>query len=279
MKLGVIMFVTPYSIGIVQLAKLAEQLGFESLFVPEHPAVPANPATPFPQGGPIPRHYKETIDPFVGLSAAAAATTKLRLGTGICLVPQRNPIFTAKEITTLDLVSGGRFEFGIGAGWLKEEVELFGGDFAHRWTQVKDHIQAMKACWGPDPSEHHGKYANFGPIHLFPKPVQQPHPPILIAGESDKALGRVAAYGDGWIPRGRTFAPKDLEAGRKKIEAQWKANGRKGRFTVTIFAAPPNRQSNRDLFNAGADRILHMAPSEDEAKTKSLVEKWKGEVM
>jgi probable F420-dependent oxidoreductase len=279
MKLGVIMFVTPYSIGIVPLAKLAERLGFESLFVPEHPAVPVNPSTPFPAGGPIPRHYKETIDPFVGLAAAAAATTKLVIGTGICLVPQRNPIVTAKEVATLDLISGGRFEFGVGAGWLKEEVELFGGDFPHRWAQVKDYVLAMKACWGPDPSEHHGKYANFGPIHLFPKPVQQPHPPVLIGGESDKALNRVATYGDGWIPRGRGFGPKELEAGRKKIEAGWKAKGRKGKFTVTVFAAPPDKQANRNLFNAGADRILHMAPSEDEAKTKTLLEKWKAEVM
>jgi len=279
MKVGVIMFVTPYSIGIVQLAKLAEKLGFESLFVPEHPAVPVNPATPFPGGGPIPRHYKETIDPFVGLMAAAASTSKLRVGTGICLVPQRNPIITAKEIATLDLISGGRFEFGVGAGWLKEEVELFGGDFPHRWTQVRDHVLAMKACWGPDPSEYHGKYANFGPIHMFPKPVQQPNPPVLIAGESDKSLARVAKWGDGWIPRGRGFGPKEVEAGRKKIEAQWKANGRKGKFTVSVFAAPPDRKSNQDLFNAGADRVLHMAPSEDEAKTTALLEKWKAEVL
>jgi probable F420-dependent oxidoreductase len=279
MKVGVIMFCTPYSIGIVQLARLAERLGFESLFLPEHPAIPKDPATPFPAGGPIPRHYKETIDPFVGLAAAAAATTKLRLGTGICLVPQRNPILTAKEIATVDLISGGRFEFGIGAGWLKEEIELFGGDFPHRWTQTREHVLAMKACWGPDPSEYHGKYANFGPIHLFPKPVQTPHPPILVGGESDKALGRVATYGDGWIPRGRSFSPQALEQGREKIGAAWKAKGRKGKFSVTVFAAPPTRQANRDLFNAGADRVLHMLPSEDEAKTTVQMEQWAAEVM
>jgi probable F420-dependent oxidoreductase len=279
MKVGVIMFCTPYSIGIVQLAKLAEQCGFESLFVPEHPAIPKDPATPFPAGGPIPRQYKETIDPFVGLSAAAAVTTKLRVGTGICLVPQRNPIITAKEIATLDLISGGRFEFGIGAGWLKEEVELFGGDFAHRWTQTREFVLAMKACWGPDPSEYHGKYANFGPIHLFPKPTQQPNPPILIGGESDKALNRVATYGDGWIPRGRNFTPQDLEAGRKKIEAGRKKVGRSGKFAVTVFAGKPDKQSNQDFFNAGADRVLHMLPSEDEAKTKAQLQKWQAEVL
>ena len=279
MKVGVIMFCTGYSIGIVQLAKLAEQLGFESLFVPEHPAIPKDPATPFPSGGPIPRHYKETIDPYVGLAAAAAATTKLRLGTGISLIPQRNPLFTAKEISTLDLISNGRFEFGVGAGWLKEEVEMFGGDFAHRWAHTRDHVLAMKALWGPDPSEYHGKYAKFGPTHLFPKPIQKPHPPILIAGEGEHAAARVAEYGDGWLPRGRNFTPQDVEAGRKKIEGLWKAKGRKGKFTISLFAAKPDKQSNRDFTNAGCDRILHMAPSEDEGKTQALLQKWAAEVM
>src|SRR5579863_1460558 len=185
MNVGVSMFCTGYTIGIVELAQRVEQLGFAALFVPEHPAVPKDAATPFPSGGPIPRQYKEVIDPFVGLAAAAAVTTRIRLGTGICLVPQRNPLLTAKETATLDMLSGGRFEFGIGAGWLKEEIELFGADFPHRWTQTREYIEAIKACWGPDPAEYHGKYADFGPIHLFPKPTQQPHPPILIGGASD----------------------------------------------------------------------------------------------
>ena len=279
MKLGVSLFCTGYSIGIVPLAKLVEQLGFESLFVPEHPAVPKDAATPFPSGGPIPRHYKEVMDPFVGLAAAAAVTTKVRLGTGICLVPQRNPILTAKEIATLDLIFGGRFEFGIGAGWLKEEVELFGGDFPHRWTQTREYVQAIKACWGPDPSEFHGKYANFGPTHVFPKPVQQPHPPVLIGGASDKALRRVATWGDGWIPLARTVTPKDVEMGREKLGALWRQKGRKGKFTVTVYAAKPDKQGNQDFFNAGADRVMHTAPSENEAKTRELLQKWKAELM
>jgi probable F420-dependent oxidoreductase len=279
MKLGVIMFCTPYSIGIVQLAQLAERLGFESLFLPEHPAVPVNRVTPFPGGGELPRHYKETIDPFCALAAVAGSTKTLRFGTGICLVPQRNPLITAKEIATIDLISGGRFEFGVGAGWLKEEVEMFGGDFPRRWTQTRDHVLAMKACWGPDPSEYQGRYAKFGPTHMFPKPVQQPHPPVLIAGEGDKAAARVAEFGDGWLPRGRNFTPQDVETGRKKIEALWKSAGRKGKPTVSLFAGKPDKQSNRDFFNAGCDRILHMAPSEDEGKTTALLQKWKAELM
>jgi probable F420-dependent oxidoreductase len=279
MKLGISMFCTSYSIGIVPLAKLVEQLGFEAFFVPEHPAVPQDAATPFPSGGPIPRHYKEVIDPFVGLAAAASVTTKLRLGTGICLVPQRNPILTAKEIATLDLISGGRFEFGIGAGWLKEEVELFGGDFPHRWTQTREYIEAMKACWGPDPAQYHGKYANFGPIHLFPKPVQKPHPPVLVGGPTDKALSRVARFGDGWIPLARTVGPKEVEMGREKIGVKWREQGRKGKFTVTAYAVPPTKQATRDYFNAGADRVMFTAPSEDEAKTRDLLQKWAAELM
>ena len=145
------------------LAKRAEELGFEALWLPEHPIMPVATSTPFPLGGPIPAFYAEFIDPFVGLARASAVTQTLKLGTGICLVPERNPLLLAKEIATLDQYAGGRVLFGIGAGWLKEETEIMGGDFAHRWTQTRDAIMAMKALWSMEEAEYHGRYYAFPP--------------------------------------------------------------------------------------------------------------------
>jgi probable F420-dependent oxidoreductase len=263
MKVGIAMFVTAYSIDIVTLAKRAEALGFESLWVPEHPLIPVDMKTPFPSGGPLPEFYKHTLDPFVGLAAAAGATEKLVLGTGICLVPERNPLLTAKEVATVDLVSGGRFEFGIGAGWLREESELLGVDFPRRWSQTKEYILAMKALWADDHAGFAGRFITFPEVWCHPKPVQKPHPPILIAGELEKAAERVADYGDGWFPRGRAVDPPALEAGRKKIEGLFKERGRDpGTLTVSLFGAPPDKESNRRFADAGMDRAIHMLPTE-----------------
>jgi len=280
MKIGVTMFCTASTIGIVKLAQEAEALGFESLFVPEHPAIPVKRETPWPGGGELPEFYKHTVDPFVALMAAAASTRKLRVGTAICLLPQRDPIVTAKQVATLDLISGGRFEFGVGAGWLTEEMNLFGVDVAHRWGQTKDHVLAMKALWSGDTSEYHGKYVDFPALWCHPKPVQKPHPPVLIAGEGEHVARRVAAYGDGWIPRGRRFTPQDVEAGRKRIEAAMKSAGRKpSGFTVSLFAPPPERALLQQFGSAGCDRAILMMPSEDEAKSVSLLRKWAAELL
>jgi probable F420-dependent oxidoreductase len=276
-KFGLTMFVTADTIDVVTLARRAEALGFDSLFLPEHPLIPVKMDTPFGGGGPLPEWYKRTLDPFCALSAAAAATTRLRLGTAICLVPERNPLHTAKEVASVDRLSRGRFEFGVGAGWLREESELLGVDFPRRWTQTQDYVLAMKACWGPHPSEYHGKYADFPAIWSEPKPVQRPHPPVLIAGEGPGVARRVAEFGDGWLPRWRGVQPKDVEAGRKRIGQAMQERGRDpAALRVSMFGGQPDKQKAADFFNAGAERVILMMPSEDEPKSLARLEEWAG---
>lgn len=279
MNIGVNIFITPYTIGIVPLAQQLEKMGFESLFVPEHPVLPVHRTVAWPGGGELPDWYKRTIDPFVGLMAAAASTKKLRVGTGICLVPQRHPLIMAKQVATLDYISGGRFEFGVGAGWLTDEMKLFGVDIAHPWAQVKDFIQAMKKLWTEDEAAYTGKYIQFPAVHCDPKPIQKPHPPILIAGEGPKVADRVAGYGDGWFPRGRGMDGKQLEEGIKKINAAWRAKGRTGRPTVSVFGAPADKVKIKEFFSAGADRVIVGLPSEDEAKITERLKKLAGDVL
>src|SRR4029434_3255211 len=205
MKIGVNMTLSSRSIDVAVLARKAESLGFESLWLPEHPIIPVQVTTRY-QGSPdgaIPPSMRDIADPFVGLARASAVTTTLKLGTGICLVPERNPLLLPKELPTLDPFSGGRFLFGIGAGWLKEETEIMGGDFAHRWTQTQEAILAMQALWTQDEAEYHGKYYDFPPVRSFPKPVQKPHPPIVLGSITSRTVfKRIVAWGDGWIPVG-----------------------------------------------------------------------------
>ena len=185
MKIGIFVFETAHSVDTAILAKRAEELGFESFWVPEHAVIPIKTTSPF-RGSPdgvIPDSYKRIVDPFIALARAAAVTQTIKLGTGVCLVPERNPLILAKEVATLDHFSGGRFIFGIGAGWLKEETEIMGGDFSHRWTQTREAILAMKELWTKDEAEYHGKYYDFPPVRCYPKPAQKPHPPIFLGGE------------------------------------------------------------------------------------------------
>ncbi len=168
----------------------------------------------------------------------------------------------------------------MGAGWLREESEILGVDFPRRWTQTKDYVLAMKACWGPHPSEYHGKYADFPALWCAPKPIQKPHPPVLMAGEGEGVARRIAEFGDGWLPRWRNFTPQAMQTGRKKIEAAMKAAGRNPRtLTVSIFGAQPDKQKTREFFDAGAERVILMLPSEDEPKTVARLEQWAGELL
>src|SRR5579872_4208433 len=201
MKVGLLMPFTGYTANPAPFARKAEQLGFESLWIPEHPILPVNPKTPFPgTNGPIPNMYSQMCDPFVALSMAAAVTTHLKVATGICLVPERNAIVTAKEVATLDAFSGGRFIYGIGAGWLREESELLGVDFPRRWTQTGEYVAAMRELWTKPEASFEGKYVKFPPVRCYPKPVQQPGPPVLLGSKDRNALKRVAKWGDGWCP-------------------------------------------------------------------------------
>ncbi len=276
MKIGIIMFVTHKTIDIIRLAQQAEALGFESLWLPEHPVYPVHTETRFPGSpdGQAPEYYRQLLDPFVALGAAAAATQRLRLATGICLVPERNPLLLAKEVATLDLVSRGRFLFGIGAGWLREEAELLGADFAHRWTQTREAILAMKELWTQDEASYQGTYFRFPPVWCYPKPVQKPHPPIILGGEAKNVLKRVVEWGDGWLPRAREVSVDDLAAARKTLDRLATEAGRDPKsLTISVFRAEPDPASNARYAAAGVDRVLHLIPSVPEAEALEALER------
>jgi len=186
-------------VDIPAVAQRAESLGFESIWAPEHLVYPVREEDGDLPEGSYPDMAK-TLDPFVVLAAAAAATQRIMLGTGVCLVPQRHPLLTAKLVSSLDAVSRGRFLFGIGAGWLEAEARLFGADFPRRWSQTRDYIHAMKAWWAAPRASYRGEFAEYGEVWRYPEPTRPPHPPILIAGAQEKLTSRIVEYGDGWIP-------------------------------------------------------------------------------
>jgi len=241
MHVGVCIFATEYAIRIDELAREAEGRGFESLWVPEHTHIPTSRRSPFAGGQQLPEQYKHTLDPFVALTAAAAATTKLRLGTGICLIIERDTITTAKSVASLDLLSHGRFEFGIGGGWNAEEMGHHGTDFNTRFKRLEEQVRALKEIWTKDVAEFHGKFVNFDPMWAWPKPEQKPHPPILLGGESSYTLQRVVDFCDGWFPRGR--APEKVVACMKQQkERATSAKCDKQTIYEYAFAPPPERQ-------------------------------------
>src|SRR4051795_3390947 len=200
MDIGIAMFPTEYAIAPAELGVLLEERGFDSVWFPEHTHIPANRRTPYPGGGDLPREYSSTYDPFVALTTVASATTRLRVGTGICLIVERDPIVTAKEVASLDRLSGGRFLFGVGAGWNREEMQNHGTDPARRFSLMRERIEAMKAIWTEDEAEYHGRYVDFDPVWSWPKPIQEPHPPVVVGGNGEKVLDRVLAFGDEWMP-------------------------------------------------------------------------------
>jgi probable F420-dependent oxidoreductase len=276
MHVGIIMFVTHKTIDIITLAQKVEALGFESLWLPEHPIYPVHVETWFPGSpdGKAPEFYRQLVDPFVALGAAAVATRTLKVATGICLVPERNPLLLAKEVATLDFVSRGRFLFGIGAGWLREEAELLGADFPHRWTQTRDAVLAMKELWTKDEASYQGSYYSFPPLWLYPKPVQKPHPPVILGGEAKNVLKRVVQYGDGWLPRGTMTKAEELATARKELDRLATAAGRDPKsLTISVFRAEPDPASNARYAAAGVDRVLHLIPSLPEAQALEALEK------
>jgi probable F420-dependent oxidoreductase len=257
MKIGVFEFAIDQSTDPAVLAKRAEELGFASFWVPEHPIIPLKTSSPYPgsRDGIIPDAYGRILDPFVALARVSGATKTIRLGTGICLIPERNPLLLAKEVATLDRLSGGRFIFGIGAGWLKEETEIMGGDFAHRWTQTKDAIMAMKELWTKDESSYQGKYYNFPAVRSFPKPHQQPHPPIFMGGAAKNVFQRVVEWGNGWMPvRGSL---EKIKEGRATLNRLAEKAGRDPQSIEVLAFGWPGAYRNRDeiqeLAKAGVD--------------------------
>ena len=283
-EVGICLLMTQHDFDIVGLARKVEELGFGSLWAPEHGVVPADfsvGAAGAAAGAPsayADGRINQIIDPLVYLAAAASVTTTVKLGTGICLVPERNPIRLAKEVATLDLVSGGRFVFGIGAGWLQGEAEILGADFPRRWAQTREYVYAMKELWTEPAPEFHGRWVDFPPIICNPKPVQQPHPPVMVGGELRRAAQRVADYGDGWLPRARTTSeyhdPAKLPEARRHIEELYRANGRNpSSLNITMWDAPPDRGQNRRFFDAGANHIVHLLTTRGERETLEELER------
>ena len=257
MEIGVFTFYTDYSIDVAALGRRAEELGFRSFWAPEHPIIPVTYSSPFPfsDDGIIPKSYTEIVDPFVVLARVSAVTKTMKLGTAICLVPEHNPLLLAKEIATLDYLSGGRFILGIGAGWLKEETEIMGGNFPHRWGQTREAIEAMKQIWTKDEAEYHGRYYDFPLVRSFPKPVQKPHPPILTGGNIGNAFKRTVEWCDGWIPTRAT--PELVREGRRRLNELAAQAGREpGSIQIVALGAPADREVLEALEGAGADAAV-----------------------
>jgi probable F420-dependent oxidoreductase len=273
MDFGVVMFPTGYSIRPDEFARALEDRGFESVWFPEHTHIPASRRSPWPGGPNLPKEYWHAYDPFVALTAAAMATSRLRLGTGICLVIERDPITTAKEVASLDRLSGGRFLFGIGGGWNSEEMENHGTAFKKRWRVLRERVAAMKEIWTKEEAQYHGEFVNFDKIWSHPKPVQQPHPPIIMGGDGPTTFDRVVEFADGWMPisrPGQNPAAK-IPALRQRVE---KAGRDPKSVSVTIFFAKPDRATVDALRAAGVDRAIFGMPSESREKVLPILDSY-----
>jgi probable F420-dependent oxidoreductase len=273
-KIGAFVFATDRSIQPAELARELEARGFESLWVPEHTHIPADRRSPYPGGGELPDHYARALDPFVALTAAAAVTTRLLLATGVCLLVERDPIVTAKEVATLDWVSGGRFLFGVGGGWNREEMRNHGTDPGSRWALLRERVLAMKEIWTRDEAEFHGRFVDFAPIWSWPKPVQRPHPPVLVGSDGAGALDRVLEYGDGWVPIVRPggpapFAERVAELRRRCEEA--------GRPPVPVTAFSWGRIGEADLEEherLGVERVIVLVSPEGRDRALRSIERY-----
>ena len=258
MKFGVNLFATDYSMPMADLGREVEARGFESLTVAEHTHIPASRESVWPGEGPLPEQYWHSLDPFVALSAVAAVTSRLRMGTGICLVVEHDPISLAKSIASVDHISNGRFLFGVGGGWNREEMANHGTDFDHRFRLMRERITAMKQIWMEQEATYHGEYVDFDRIWSWPKPVQRPHPPILVGGEAPNVLRRVVAYGDEWMPVVRRVP--DFEAKVAELKRLAEEHGR-APIPITAFSAPADAHEVEHMERLGVHRCLFGLPS------------------
>src|SRR5215467_7194275 len=254
MDSGAAIFFADYSMGPAELGRALEERGFGSLWAPEHSRIPLSRLSPFPQGGDLPKKYYDVMDPFVTLSAAAGATKRLKVGTGICLVVQRDPIQTAKEVATLDQISGGRFLFGIGAGWNAEEMADHGTEFSLRFEVMRERVEAMKAIWTKSKPEYDGKHVKFPQMMTWPKPIQKPHPPVIVGG--------AFPYGDGWVPHARRPAYDDVLTLLPEFRKMATAAGRDlASIPVTVFGVAENVDAVRRCQDAGVARAIFNLPA------------------
>ena len=261
MDVGLTTGISTDSVDVAVLAQKAESLGFESFWLPEHTIVPVRSTSRYggtPDGS-IPPSMSDSGDPLIGLARASAATRTIKLGTAISLVPEHNPLVQAKQIATLDRLSNGRFIFGIGAGWLKEETEIMGGDFDHRWRQTREAILAMKELWTKDEAEFHGRYYDFPPVRCNPKPVQKPHPPVFLGGFAPNVFKRIAAWGDGWMPVRVTT--EQVKMGRATLDELAETAGRDPKaIRLMVCNVAADRDTIKELEEAGADRVTVSLP-------------------
>src|ERR671910_24044 len=264
MKFGILTFVTGEGIAPGDLAKSIEERGFDSLFIAEHTHIPLSRESPYPRGGELPRKYYRTLDPFVALTAAAAMTERLLLGTGVALLIERDPIITAKEVASLDLVSAGRTIFGVGVGWNREEMENHGTDPRTRGKLMNERIRAIIEIWTKDEAEFHGQYVDFDPIGLWPKPLQKPHPPIYVGGRR-QAFDRIAEFGDAWLPN--RMSPGKLEPMLGKLR---EVAGRD--VPVTVYGASSEPEDVEAYARLDVERVLLGLPTLPEAETLDHLE-------
>jgi len=270
MKFGLAIFTTDLTPDPAEVARMAEERGFESLVFPEHTHIPASRDTPYPPGGDLPEEYWRLYDPFTACMAAAAATERLLVGTGLCVIVERDPIITAKEVASVDRLSGGRFLFGVGAGWNLEEMENHGTDSSKRFGVMRERVEAMKAIWTEDEPEYHGQYVDFDPIWCWPKPVQDPHPPILVGGNGRTVSERVLAYGDEWYPN-RFGDEEKFNARITKMRRR--AREEHGReIGVTVQLAPLDPDGLERLEKAGAHRSIWFLPSADRGAVEKALD-------
>ncbi len=274
MNIGVTVPLPAYLVDVAFIAEKAESLGFESLWCAEHPIIPVHSDSPFPASadGVIPESYSHFVDPFVALARASGVTKTIKLGTGITLVPERNPLLLAKEVSTLDHFSGGRFLFGIGVGWLREETEIMGGDFDHRWTQARESVEVMKKLWTQEAASHRGRYYDFPPVKSYPKPAQKPHPPVLLGGMAPNVLKRVVRWADGWLPN--RLSVEELRQKRAELDGlAVRANRDPASLTISIHGQAPDREEVKAYLEGGAARvIIRIQPAKTEQEISAQLE-------
>jgi probable F420-dependent oxidoreductase len=275
LKIGAALFFTDYSIGPVECGQALEQRGFDSLWAPEHSHIPASRKSDFPQGGELPNKYYDVMDPFVSLSAAAAATKSLLVATGICLIIQRDTIQTAKLVASLDQISSGRFLFGIGAGWNAEEMKDHGTEFKTRMSLMRERVEAMKEIWTKPKASYSGKFVNFPELVTNPKPYQKPYPPVIIGGAFPHGGRRAIEYGNGWLPHARRpvygdvihkfpeFRKMSLEAGRDPDT-----------IPITVFGMPDDLDLLKRYRDAGTERVVFALPSVESKKMLPLLDRY-----
>ena len=276
MQFGAAIFFTDYSMAPGALGQALESRGFESLWAAEHSHIPLSRKSPWGGGGELPKQYYDVMDPFVTLTAAAMATQTLKVGTGVCLVNQRDPIQTAKLVASLDQVSGGRFLFGIGNGWNQDEMENHGTEFKSRHKRARENIEAMKAIWTQSKAEYHGEFVNFDPMMTWPKPVQKPHPPVIVGGAYPYAARRAVRYGDGWIPlAGRATQYGDVFDTVPKFRAMLTEAGRDAAsFPISLFGSTEDADTLKRYRDLGIARIVISLPAAKEEVILPILDRW-----